>query len=524
MIAADAVSTGEATGKSKLLLGLLLVAAALLVRAPALGNPVYHIDEQFYRLVGDAMLRGELPYVDIWDRKPIGLFLLYAAIQALAGAGVYPYQIIAGLFALATAFVIARLAGRIASPLPAHLAGIAYLATLPALGGNGGQSPVFYNLLIATAALWTWQASERANGGGKLDGFGKRTTGAMLLAGFVLFIKQVSVFEGAFFGAVLLWALWKRTRSFVVIARWAVVFAACGLAPTALAFAGYALAGHADAFWFANFGSIFLKHPLGSRAVVMNAALIAVVLLPLTICASAGLIHTRRLAGPRHDATRFLYGWLAAAFVGLIAVPSLLDHYALPLTVPLCVAAAAFFDRPRAGRAWALVPIVWGLVMSSWPNAGEAERAARRLAVTQSVVRRHIGDGCLYVWEGPVAIYGGVRRCRLSPYVFPDHLNSALERDAIGVSTEAELRRILARRPTVVVTAPRLVHPTNLATLRILTGVLARDYQRVALIPDLRRDLSIWALKRSGARRPPPRTATRAASLAAPATATILPR
>ena len=73
------------------------------------GNPVIHVDEQYYLLVGDRMLHGALPYVDIWDRKPLGLFLIFAAIRLLAGDGIMQYQIVATLFAAATALLIARI-------------------------------------------------------------------------------------------------------------------------------------------------------------------------------------------------------------------------------------------------------------------------------------------------------------------------------------------------------------------------------------------------------------------------------
>jgi hypothetical protein len=52
------------------------------------------------------MLDGALPYVDIWDRKPIGLFLLYAAIRLLGGDGILAYQVTATAFAVATAAVL----------------------------------------------------------------------------------------------------------------------------------------------------------------------------------------------------------------------------------------------------------------------------------------------------------------------------------------------------------------------------------------------------------------------------------
>src|SRR3546814_7596042 len=68
---------------------LLFLMAALItvaVRAVGIGDIVAHGDEQFYLLIGDRMLNwGATPYVDIWDRKPVGLFLLYSGIRLLGG-------------------------------------------------------------------------------------------------------------------------------------------------------------------------------------------------------------------------------------------------------------------------------------------------------------------------------------------------------------------------------------------------------------------------------------------------------
>ena len=62
---------------------LILAVVALALRLPDIGNPLIDLDEQFYLLVGDRMLHGAVPYVDIWDRKPVGLFLIYAAARVV---------------------------------------------------------------------------------------------------------------------------------------------------------------------------------------------------------------------------------------------------------------------------------------------------------------------------------------------------------------------------------------------------------------------------------------------------------
>ena len=114
-----------------LTLALSYLTLTLLLRALLIGNPVIHIDEQFYLLVGDRMLHGAVPYVDIWDRKPIGLFLLFELFHLFPGDGVVTYQLAGVLSTVATAMVIERLSREIAPRSGAWQAGFAYILFMP---------------------------------------------------------------------------------------------------------------------------------------------------------------------------------------------------------------------------------------------------------------------------------------------------------------------------------------------------------------------------------------------------------
>src|SRR4051812_34159165 len=222
------------------------VAAALLLVALALrgwdfGNPVIHVDEQYYLLVGDRMLHGALPYVDIWDRKPIGLFAIFAVIRLLPGDGIIAYQVVALLFAAPTAWLVQQAARRIgATPLAAFAAGAAYLIWLPLLGGRAGQSPVFFNLFVTAGAVVTFRLPDLAE---------RRATSTIiangaavcLLAGLAIQTKYTPAIEGAFFGIVHLWYLRRADARWPVIAGAALLWIALGLAPTIIPLALYAM-------------------------------------------------------------------------------------------------------------------------------------------------------------------------------------------------------------------------------------------------------------------------------------------
>ena len=86
---------------------LLLVVLA--TRAMWFGDPVADFDEQIYSLIGWRMTHGDLPFVQVWDRKPFGLFAIFAAAHWLLGPGPLAYQIVASLSAFAAIWGLMRI-------------------------------------------------------------------------------------------------------------------------------------------------------------------------------------------------------------------------------------------------------------------------------------------------------------------------------------------------------------------------------------------------------------------------------
>ena len=141
----------------------------------------------------------------MWDRKPPGLFLVYAGVASLGG-GILMLNLVATAFAAATALVIRQIALRFAAPVGATLGALAYLLVIPLIGGMNGQSPVFYQLLMAIAAWLLIDAAQAEH----VRRIIRRALLAMLLCGLSMTIKQVAFVEGIFFGLAFLWLLWRR--------------------------------------------------------------------------------------------------------------------------------------------------------------------------------------------------------------------------------------------------------------------------------------------------------------------------
>jgi hypothetical protein len=463
----------------------VLIVFAVITRGSIYGNPVSHIDDQFYLLVGKSILRGQLPYIDIWDRKPIGLFLIYACIASLGLNSVVMVQLVATAFATATAYVISKI-GNLLAPAPSGLlAALVYLAMLPSLSGGSGQSPIFYNFLMAIAGLITLRAVKASSRRGA------RTT--LMLVGLAIAVKPVAMFEGIWFALVFLMIEWRRSTDLGRLIKMAVPMMGLALLPTALAFAAYAAIGHFGDIWSATVLSVLSKAPLPHRYMM---ALLAFMIFKLSVPLLFAATSLSYLKKTLRAETFFILGWLIAAVVGLAAVPNFFDHYALPLLVPLCAVMAPILSPLLIGTLRTAVLVLWAMLLTPRPLQYDGFKAAAKFDRVAALVKRNLKGGCLYVYEGPVQLYDATGACRVTRFVFPDHLNAVVETNALPVNQPAEIKHIFALRPAVVVEAHRIFLQENGMSRATLDRELACNYILAGAAPDagtsFSQQLKIW--------------------------------
>ena len=470
---------------------LLFIVVALLSRSPMFGNPVIHIDEQFYLLVGQRMHMGMLPHIDIWDRKPIGLFVIYWA--STLGGSIYVYQLAACVAAAATAFMVYRVCLRISEPVGATVAGVGYLLFLLTFRGVGGQSPVFYNLIVIAAVLGTM----RVLAGPKEGSLLLKGMGIMLLLGSAIQVKYSVVFEGVFIGLALMWQCWRERASWLALVLHALAWVSCALLPTGAALAYYASLGEAGTFIQANFLSVFgRQEPLWEawRRLAISVALLT----PFWI---AAVVVTRKAAiatGQLRAELYFVRMWTIAATAGYLIFGSYYDHYVLPLLLPLAVLAS-----PALGRSSKVTPLAVMLLLTGGISGGvkvysEFRKAGNRQQVERisSIVAKNLNGGCLHVFEGPPILYSLTGACTSTRFVFPSHLSHRKEASALGVSVPDALEEMLDRRPSVIVAdAEAKPSSSNMVTRKILWSALRDHYRLVAPAQLGRRKLLIFALK-----------------------------
>ncbi len=434
--------------QSRLVLALWFLAFGLLTRAGLFGHPNYFGDETFYRLAGQRWQAGLLPYADVWDRKGPGLFLTYRLI-AEASHSIAAYQIAAWLFASATAYIIARIARLFTGAVGALLAGTVYLAALLCFGGGGGQTPVFYNLFIALAALIVLRA-QPALPKGKLP---SATLAAMALAGIALTFKQTAIFEAAFLGLFAMWQNWRSGTSMSRLMSRATAMALAGIAPFALFALYFAAQGHFAEFWHAMVSANLTKSYNPGNDIWVRIGALALLAAPLLVSALAGMILGPGKSGPTpHQSRAFVAGWLIAAMAGVAVVPNYYEHYMLPLLVPLCVASAMVFGRGIVGISLALFATVY---FAFFGRAFDFARTAQAKAEIEGItaqIRARNPHPRLLVYEGPMQLYEALDSYPPSPLFDNLHLYFPVENNTSHLDTRAEMERILSWRPDVVIT------------------------------------------------------------------------
>lgn len=444
---------------------VLLAILTLALRLPDIGHPLLDVDEAFYRYVGRRMTEGAIPYVDAWDRKPIGLFLIYYLADQLGGDPFVASQSLAMLFAFATAATLAMMARSLAGTGAGMAAGAIYLAWIALLGGRIGQSPVFYNLPMALAAWAVMRAWREADG----NRAWRSGLTAMLLCGLALQIKPTAVFEGVALGLCLIADRYRRNSNLIRLAGRAAVLAGVALIPTALAFATYVAIGHGQAWWDANIVSIFLRAPVPGEPPFARLTGHAIV---LAVPAAAAWWGWSRLDGNQRLVTGV---WLAVATVGALAVPPYYNHYMLPLVGPLALLAGVGAARRRAIAITLAIAGATFLLLMGLPNRTATADARAQVGRLTAVVRDHAGTGCVFAFGTSPLLNLTSGACAPTRYAFGFHLSSIREAGAIGVDPVAEVRRILTTRPPVIVTA-NAIADRYAPTADLVDAALARDY------------------------------------------------
>lgn len=450
------------------------------------GNPVADYDEQLYSFIGWRMQFGELPFVDWWDRKPFGLFAIFGAAHWLFGPGPLAYQFVAAGFALLSAWMTYRLARLLVGRASATLAAIIQTVLLCAYASYSAQSEVFFLPLMLGMALLLVDPQH--------PHFRRRALVAMLLGGIALQIKYTVLPQCAFFGLYALWVEYRRSSTLPYVAALGAAFVALGLAPTVAVALLYAGVGGFDAFVFANFLSFFDRMPAPQGRWAPDFWLGVA---PLVIVGGGGIYAAFRMIRPEPFATwLFFAGWALASLATAFLPSTVYLYYFAAVSAPIALVGLPLLNAKGPLKLYPGLFLAAGfLALLNLPDRyAESQQQTAAAEQLASAIAPHVDrrDTCLWIFDGPTALYRMSDSCVPTRLVYPDHLNNALEINALDVDQGDEVRRILAMEPGAIVTASRPVTVQNEETTALVEAALDTDYYESRSVDLQDRILTVW--------------------------------
>lgn len=476
----------------------LFLAVAMLLRAPGFAAAVIDPDEGLYLVQAQAWLQGGWPFVAVFDMHPPGAPALLAVALALIGDPILAARWLGVVAVTATAMLLHAIARRLGGDAATGLAaGLLYVAATTMPGGLATNTEILFAPCVALAALLLLGEAQGAPRAGVVLAAG-------LAVGVAITIKQVAAIEGAVLWLVMIAAAWRAGRIGVrQVAVLAAVFALGAGAPMLGIGIGYGVAGQGEAWWQGNIAAAlaYLDAPITAPGARAFAALVLPWLAGLGVLAAGLALRD----APARAASRWLWPWLAAAVLAVVAPQKFFDHYALILAPPLALLAAfglaAVLRQAvvpgfrRGGFAVLLglamaVPVAGMLLPKLGTGIGLRGADPVREAARAAVANLPPGEA-LFVANWHVVTYAlaGMRPPTRLP--FPLHLIGVAPRLA-GVDTAAELDRVLALPPGVIVVDPGRWWGLRPDARAAVEAALARDYVLAATIQDGPGPVEVW--------------------------------
>lgn len=476
---------------------LLFLPLAAILRAPAFVAAVLDPDEGLYLVQAQAWLQGGWPFVAVFDMHPPGAPALLAVALALIADPILAARLLGVVAVAATATLLHGIARRLGGDRATGLAaGLLYIAGSAIPGGLATNTEILFAPFVALVARLLLGEVRAPRLGVVLA--------AGLAAGCAVTIKQVTAIESAALWLTMILVAWRAGGiDMRGIAASAAVFALGAGAPMLGLGLGYWVAGQGEAWWQGNIASAvaYLGAPITAPGLRVFATAVLPWLLGAGVLAGGVLLPD----APARRAARWLWPWLAAAVAAVVAPQKYFDHYALILVPPLSLLAgfgltAVLRQAVQPGARRGGFVVLLGLAMAV-PVAGMllprlgtgiGLRGADPVREVARAAVANLAPGeALFVANWHVVTYAlaGARPPTRVP--FPLHLMGVVPRLA-GVDTVAELDRVLALPPGVIVVDPGRWWGLRPDARAAVEAALARDYVLAATIQDGPGPVEVW--------------------------------
>jgi 4-amino-4-deoxy-L-arabinose transferase-like glycosyltransferase len=490
---------------------LLIITATVLLRLTSFVPAVVDTDEGLYMVQAREWLNGGWPLVAAWDMHPIGAPAMFALAFLAFGVSVEAVRLLGLICVAATACALFGAARAAGAPRGVGVsAGVIYAAHTLLLSGLCTNTELLIAPFMASAMAIAIHGAAQALGPERRAPGWLSLVAMGLLVGWALVVKQVAVPSGCLAFAVLLGpALWRGALPWRRALAMAGVYAALCATP----FLVFALIYWAQG-WLADYldGSILAPFRYSMERIAAAEAWrrIAAASVQLSLMFGAALVALAlwRPRGPAALLTVVALLWFGIASIAIAGPGFFFAHYFLLWLPSLSLLAAVglwrvagLLAKPHLLRP-AMAVLLLAVAAQGWvPEMHERlERGpgllhrdpVREVAAAMAAAGGPGADAFIANYHTSAYVLSGLRIATRFP--FPAHLTGEFE-DLSDTSTEAELDRVLAARPRVVVVDRAWMQNMRPAAAAQVMAAVARDYELAATVAERRGPVEIYRVK-----------------------------
>ncbi len=490
---------------------LLIIVATVLLRLTSFVPAVVDTDEGLYLVQAREWLNGGWPLVAAWDMHPIGAPAMFALAFLAFGVSVESVRLLGMICVAATGCALYGAARAAGAPRRVGMgAAVIYAALSVLLGGLCTNTEILIAPFVAaTMALAIRGAAQAVGPAPRAPGWASLVAMGLLI-GCALVVKQVVVPEGSLaFLILVLPALLRGVLPWRRAALMALAYAGLCAFPFILAGFVYWTQGWLDQYLDGSLMAPFrysLERIEGPEA----ARRIGAAALQLGLAFAAALVavlawRPRWAPGPIVLLTGAAVVWFAIASAAIAGPGFFFAHYFLLWLPPLALLAsigawwiAQALARPERARI-AFLAVVGVIAAQAWlvEATGRLERGpglmhpdpVRLVSARVAEAAGPGGDAFIANYHPSVYVISGARLSTRFP--FPAHLTGVFE-DLSDTNTEAELVRVLASRPRVIVVDRGWMHTMRPAAAAQVMAAVEQGYDLFATVAEYRGPVEIY--------------------------------
>lgn len=426
---------------------VVFVFFAIALRFLSFQYTVIDHDESSYLVIAQEILDGKILYVDVWDTKPVGIFLIFAAIIKLFGHSIFAIRLFASLFIGFTSFFLFLSLKRWGKKnIFALIGGLSYLLFCSVHKWNfAANTEIFFNLFTAIALFFF---------SGKKNNLHFFLSGLFIGIGFI--IKYFVLFDlTAFWLFYVLVFVKKEGVSLLNVLKKTISMGLGFIIPFASVFFYYYFSNYFEEFVFVSF--ILPRNYVNSFNITKLFLFFAefyLVYIPFVFLFIIAIFKAKN-----RDLVYFSLLWFTMVWIIILLPGKFFHHYYFQLLLPLAFLIPEVFNTDSATerflrKHYKIVLVVFLSVFLFW-NFGFQysmffNKTDHRKEVAHYLNKELKKEDVLYCNYSSV-IYFLTKKTPPQKYIHPTLLSKKEHINAIEVDVDKEAMRVVNKKPNVLV-------------------------------------------------------------------------